>query len=153
MHERIVRDPAILGGIPVIKGTRMPVKTILSCLADGMGAADVVREYDHITADDVRACVEYAAEHLSPSSSPSLEEIQKAKADFLAEIDGHLCEEPYAVVAGALETLLARLQQHTPTAPPASDSETPFILLSDMFTGTRVKLRVTKGTNKEGNGE
>jgi uncharacterized protein (DUF433 family) len=60
MHDRIVIDPAIQHGKPVIRGTRVPVARLLGGLAGGMTPADVCQEYD-ITEDDLRAVLAYAA--------------------------------------------------------------------------------------------
>ena len=57
--ERVVIDPAIQHGKPVIAGTRVPVARILDGLAGGMSVEDVVAEYG-VTADDVRAALAYA---------------------------------------------------------------------------------------------
>ncbi len=51
MNERIVLDPSIHHGAPVIRGTRVPVATILGNLAGGMSRQDVAREYDLQVAD------------------------------------------------------------------------------------------------------
>jgi len=59
MDDRIVIDPAIQHGKPVIRGTRVPVARILGGLAGGMTPADVCQEYD-ITEDDLRAVLAYA---------------------------------------------------------------------------------------------
>jgi uncharacterized protein (DUF433 family) len=61
MNNRIVIDPAIHHGKPVIRGTRVPVARILGSLAGGMNFQDICREYD-VTDDDVRAAVKYAEE-------------------------------------------------------------------------------------------
>ena len=60
MQDRIVIDPAIQHGKPVIRGTRVPVVRILGGLAGGMTPADVCKEYD-ISDDDLRAVLAYAA--------------------------------------------------------------------------------------------
>lgn len=60
MHDRIVIDPAIQHGKPVVRGTRVPVARILGGLAGGMTPADVCQEYD-IKEDDLRAVLAYAA--------------------------------------------------------------------------------------------
>ena len=59
MHDRIVIDPAIQHGKPVLRGTRVPVVRILGGLAGGMTSADVCQEYDS-TEDDLRAVLAYA---------------------------------------------------------------------------------------------
>lgn len=60
---RIVVDPEIRFGKPVIKGTRVPVHTVVGKLAAGMLPDEVAREYD-LTADDVKAALAYAAKVL-----------------------------------------------------------------------------------------
>ncbi len=59
---RIIADPEIMHGKPVIKGTRIPVYIVLSLLAGGLGSKDVLDEYPDLTREDVLACLEYAAE-------------------------------------------------------------------------------------------
>jgi len=61
MSDRIVIDPQIQHGKPVIRGTRVPVARVVGGLAGGMSKDEVLREYD-ITAEDLRAALEYAAE-------------------------------------------------------------------------------------------
>lgn len=63
-RERIVVDPNVLVGKPVIKGTRMAVEFIVDLLARGWTFDQILHEYDHLTADDIRACLAYAAEML-----------------------------------------------------------------------------------------
>ncbi len=58
--ERIACDPGILGGKPVIKGTRISVALILNLLAHGMTQDDILNEYPHLEAADVHAALEYA---------------------------------------------------------------------------------------------
>jgi uncharacterized protein (DUF433 family) len=57
----IVLDPAIAGGKPVIRGTRVPVTVVVGSLAGGMTFEEVQREYD-VTADDIRAALRFVAE-------------------------------------------------------------------------------------------
>jgi len=59
-EDRIVIDPEIRHGKPVIKGTRVPVDIILGSLAGGMSIEEVANEYG-ITKEDVLAAIEYAA--------------------------------------------------------------------------------------------
>lgn len=60
-QDRIVNDPDILGGKPIVKGTRISVESIIDLLGRGWTTEQVVREYDHISADDVQACLAYAS--------------------------------------------------------------------------------------------
>lgn len=59
MSERIVIDPAVCHGKPVIRGTRTPVTVVLSALAGGDSFEMIQADYD-LTADDVRACIAFA---------------------------------------------------------------------------------------------
>jgi uncharacterized protein (DUF433 family) len=61
MNNRIVIDPAIQHGKPVIRGTRVPVVRILGGLAGGMSIHEISHEYD-VTEDDIRAALTYASE-------------------------------------------------------------------------------------------
>ena len=60
LAPRIVVDPAVRSGRPVIEGTRVPVDLVLAKLAGGMTSVDLAREYD-LTEDEVRAALAYAA--------------------------------------------------------------------------------------------
>ena len=57
---RIVVDPGIRSGKPVIKGTRVPVELVLGELAGGMSQDELAKEYD-LTPEDIRAVLAYAA--------------------------------------------------------------------------------------------
>ena len=61
MSDRIVIDPKICHGKPVIRGTRTPVSQIVGSLAGGMGFDEVAREYG-LTLDDIRAALKFAGE-------------------------------------------------------------------------------------------
>ena len=61
-HIEIKSD--VLTGKPVIKGTRIAVEFVVELLARGWTVRQVLDEYDHITAEDVQACLMYASEIL-----------------------------------------------------------------------------------------
>jgi uncharacterized protein (DUF433 family) len=63
MNDRIVIDPRVCHGKPVIRGTRTPVAVVVGGLAGGMTSEEVQREYD-LTPDDVQAALAFAAERL-----------------------------------------------------------------------------------------
>ena len=57
--DRIVADPEIMGGVPCIAGTRIPVTTILGLLWEGATPAEVLGYYPQLVIDDVNACTQY----------------------------------------------------------------------------------------------
>jgi uncharacterized protein (DUF433 family) len=60
--DRIVVDPEIRFGKPIIKGTRICVSDILECFAAGDTETDILAEYSQITRDDLQACLAFAAD-------------------------------------------------------------------------------------------
>jgi uncharacterized protein (DUF433 family) len=60
LKGRIVIRPAILGGKPVIQGTRISVEFILSLLSSGMSVEDILADYRHLTREDILAALHYA---------------------------------------------------------------------------------------------
>jgi len=58
--ERIVVDPKVMAGKPVIRGTRIPVDAIIRRIADGMTIEEILEEYPNLTREDVKAALEYA---------------------------------------------------------------------------------------------
>ncbi|MBX3188618.1 MAG: DUF433 domain-containing protein [Labilithrix sp.] len=61
-RDRIVSNPAIIGGQVCIKGTRIPVSVVLDNLAAGLSEAEITASYPSLSADDIRAAIKYAAE-------------------------------------------------------------------------------------------
>ena len=61
MNDRIVIDPEIQHGKPVIRGTRVPITRIVGGLAGGMTKEEIIQEYE-ITEEDIEAALSYAAE-------------------------------------------------------------------------------------------
>jgi uncharacterized protein (DUF433 family) len=66
MHwqDRISVDPKVLVGKPVIKGTRISVDFVVDLLGRGWTTEQILHEYDHLTAEDIQACLAYASEIL-----------------------------------------------------------------------------------------
>ena len=60
-QERIVIDPGILVGKPVVKGTRLAVEFIVDLLAQGWTEAQVLQNYPGLTREDIQACLSYAS--------------------------------------------------------------------------------------------
>jgi uncharacterized protein (DUF433 family) len=76
-YERyIVRDPKICGGEPVIKGTRVTVRTILASLAEGASVEEILADFPTLKERDVRAVIAFAAasaeEDLPVPSAPEI---------------------------------------------------------------------------------
>jgi uncharacterized protein (DUF433 family) len=59
--ERIVADPVVLAGKPVVRGTRLAVELILEPLAAGQSEAEIVSNYPGLTHEDILACLSYAS--------------------------------------------------------------------------------------------
>lgn len=60
MVQRVVVDPKVLAGKPVIKGTRIPVYLVLGLLGAGKTIPQIVRDYPELTVQDVKAGIDYA---------------------------------------------------------------------------------------------
>jgi uncharacterized protein (DUF433 family) len=60
-RERIVRDPKIVGGEPVLKGTRVTLRTVLASLAEGATTAEILADFPTLSEEDVRAAIAFAA--------------------------------------------------------------------------------------------
>lgn len=59
LTDRIVVDPKILAGKPVVRGTRISVDLVVELLAAGWGHKQVLASYPHLSEEDVQACLEY----------------------------------------------------------------------------------------------
>ena len=63
-QDRIVVDPQVLVGKPVVKGTRISVELVIDLLAVGWAPDQILDSYPNLTVEDVRACLSYAGELL-----------------------------------------------------------------------------------------
>jgi len=72
----IVRDPAVCGGDPIIRGTRVTVRTVLASLAEGLSVEEIVAEFPTLNEAGVRAVIAFAAvsaeEDLPLPATPSV---------------------------------------------------------------------------------
>lgn len=59
--DRIIIDPEVLSGKPVIKGTRIPVYLIIELLADGMTEKEILSQYLTLKIEDIKAALLYAS--------------------------------------------------------------------------------------------
>ena len=69
--ERIVRDPAVMVGKPVVRGTRIPVERVIAHLAHNPDLADLFAAYPELTTEDVKACLRYAHTALAREREPA----------------------------------------------------------------------------------
>lgn len=61
-RTKIVANPEVLVGKPVIKGTRISVELVMDLLAAGYTPQQIIEQYDHLTREDIQACLAYAKE-------------------------------------------------------------------------------------------
>lgn len=62
--ERITINPKVMTGKPIIKGTRVPVELVLKKLAQNIDAEEILKNYPHLTKEDIKAAILYAQEIL-----------------------------------------------------------------------------------------
>ncbi len=71
-QERITIDSTILVGKPLIKGTRVSVEFVVDLLGRGWTAEQILQEYNHLTPEDIQACLAYASDILKSERVYSL---------------------------------------------------------------------------------
>ena len=64
-HDRIAMNPQVMGGKPVIRGTRIPVDMILRKLGAGMTDEEILADHPHLTTEDIRAAQAFAADYIA----------------------------------------------------------------------------------------
>lgn len=67
---RITTDPDTMGGVPCIRGLRVPVASVVSMVADGMTTAEIIDAYPYLEAEDIPEALHYAAEAVREGSLP-----------------------------------------------------------------------------------
>ena len=73
---RIITNPEVLAGKPIVAGTRISVELILDCMASGWSVDKIVEAYPHITPEDVLAALAFAADVLRKKPFVTLAEIE-----------------------------------------------------------------------------
>jgi uncharacterized protein (DUF433 family) len=68
--KRITVDPEQMGGVPCVRGLRVPVATIVGMLAEGMTEAAILRAYPDLKKEDIREALRYAAEAVKERELP-----------------------------------------------------------------------------------
>jgi uncharacterized protein (DUF433 family) len=69
-EHRIVVDHRIMGGVPCVAGTRVPVATVVGLVATGLTPDEIRADYPQLTVDDIRACLAYAARAVDERELP-----------------------------------------------------------------------------------
>ncbi len=73
--ERITVNPKILGGKPIIQGTRISVEHILDLLASDVSQEEILEDYKHLSKEDIHACLKYAARSMKNEIYLNLEPV------------------------------------------------------------------------------
>ena len=68
--RRITIDPEKMGGVPCIRGLRIPVATVVSMVGDGLSEDEILKAYPDLERDDIRECLKYAAEAVRERELP-----------------------------------------------------------------------------------
>ena len=68
--ERITVHPDRMGGVPTIRGMRIPVATVVAMVADGMTTAEIIDDLPDLVAEDVSEALRYAAEAVRERELP-----------------------------------------------------------------------------------
>jgi uncharacterized protein (DUF433 family) len=68
--ERITTDPEVLGGVPCIRGLRVPVATVVGMVADGMTVEEILADFPYLEPDDITQALRYAAEAVRERELP-----------------------------------------------------------------------------------
>lgn len=68
--DRITIDPAVMGGVPCLRGLRIPVATVVNMMAGGMTAQQIVDELPPLEIEDVAAALRFAADAVADREIP-----------------------------------------------------------------------------------
>ncbi len=71
-ESRVVADHRIMGGVPCIRGARIPVATVVGLFAEGRSVEDILADYPQLSVEDVRAALGFAATAVSERQVPLL---------------------------------------------------------------------------------
>lgn len=67
---RITVNPCQMGGVPCVRGLRIPVATVVGMVADGMSTEEILKAYPDLRLEDIREALQYAAEAVSERELP-----------------------------------------------------------------------------------
>ena len=97
-QDRIVCDPAVLGGTPTIKGTGISVAAVNRLLTNGITPAAIVGKYLHITEADVEACRRYHKAEIERDLADMIGQIEKATPEKVADWRDRIVCDPRILV-------------------------------------------------------
>lgn len=72
---RITVDPNQMGGIPCIRGLRIPVATVMGMLADGMSEQEILKSYPDLQPEDLKEAMRFAADAVQERALPLVKQI------------------------------------------------------------------------------
>jgi uncharacterized protein (DUF433 family) len=68
--ERITTDPEVMGGVPCIRGMRVPVATVVSMVAEGMTPEEILEDFPYLEREDISEALRYAADAVRERELP-----------------------------------------------------------------------------------
>lgn len=68
--ERITTDPRVMGGVPCIRGLRVPVATVVGMVAEGVTNAEILGDFPYLEEEDIAEALRYAAEAVRERELP-----------------------------------------------------------------------------------
>ena len=71
-YTRITVEPDKMGGMPCIRGLRIPLATVVGMIADGMSEEDILKDYPDLETEDIRQALRYAAQAVTERELPLL---------------------------------------------------------------------------------
>jgi uncharacterized protein (DUF433 family) len=70
VFERITLDPAVMAGVPCIRGMRVPVATVVGMVAEGMTTDEILDDFPYLEREDIAEALQYAAEAVRERQLP-----------------------------------------------------------------------------------
>ena len=74
--KRITVNPNQMGGVPCVRGLRIPVATVVGMVADGMSHDEILKDFPDLTPDDIAESLRYAAEAVREREIPMVTEVE-----------------------------------------------------------------------------
>ena len=107
--ERISVDHRVMGGVPCVAGTRIPVATVVGAIANGFTIDRVLAEYPQLARDDIQACLAYAADTVDVRELPIRADAARIH-DLLAEAAATPLPEGTGLTEQRAEELISEIR-------------------------------------------